>query len=670
MIQRAHALKINQFLMNLFITFTMTLILITFLSIILFKLHQLYFPLENLDILQAKFLGKEINAVQPKPDERFAFITMLLLLPILSYGLIKFTLSISHKNNHFLQFLTKVSICIFTALIIAFMYSSDFIMLVIPNIYQQSGTILCLSIFCLYGCYRLQKNPDLKSSSRKDIFFISSLIIISILLQSFSFRILSLSNVNGENNWVYHFGAVFYSVAQVFAGKTVLVHLPAQYGLYAELLNPLFKLIGLSVFKFSIVMAILQITSLITLFIFQMKIMHYKILICISMLTLCLITGFTWNFIGSPSLEVYYQYYPLRFFFPCIFVLSMFSFVKVKNLKKLILLSLLSSLAIIWNIESGIAIFGALIAYIGSFIVFPSQEFNRRSAIKFILYAVNIFLISIILFGFYLFFKSGHSLNLSLIFKYPSIFYKAGYAMLPISKMPDPWQIILAIYVFGIIGAVLNWINKRRPLHWEVIFYSSIMGLGLFVYFEGRSHPVVLILVSWPAILISFLLTDLAFRLARLQLISKVIIALCYPIFLFGLLATVTFMSSFPKLLKSGWDNSKLINSNKTEISRNIAFIKSHLNGKKEVAILASNQAVYYGELGLASSVTGPGLIEILLKSDLEELQNQLKNNTDVVFYQPNTNVLSGMYNLGNALDSYRVVATSPDNMQYLVKNK
>ena len=52
-----------------------------------------------------------------------------------------------------------------------------------------------------------------------------------------------------------HFLAYFDSVVQVFLGKTLLVDMAPQYGLYALLLKPLFKVIGLSVLNFTLVMA-------------------------------------------------------------------------------------------------------------------------------------------------------------------------------------------------------------------------------------------------------------------------------------------------------------------------------------------------------------------------------------------------------------------------------
>lgn len=661
----------NQFLINIVVAFSLGLIISILLAILFFKFHQLYYPLENLDIIYSEFLENLVGSIQPKPHERFAFIMLLLLLPLLSYSLVKLTLSISHRDKYYFQLCTKFIICILSILIIYVMYSSEYLMHILytTHFYQTKWVVYLLFGISIYISYYLQTPHVLNPKFRKYISLLTLLIVVSsILLQSISFRIQSLHHVDASGNWISHFGAAFYSVTQVFAGKTILVHLPAQYGMYSEILNPIFKIIGLSVFKFTLVMAILQITALMALFTFQWKLMRSKLLIGVSMLTLCLETGYTWCFISSEYMEAYYQYYPIRFFFPSLFVLGMLYFIRYKNLMMLLSLTLLSSLAIIWNVESGVAIYGSLLAYIGSFIVFPSKDFHIKNAITFTMYSIITFSLSIILFLLYLFIKSGYIPDLSLIFKYQTIFYKAGFAMIPIPTTLNPWQIIFAIYLLGLIGAVLNWVNKKRPLYWEAIFCLSIMGLGLFVYFQGRSHPIVLILVSWPAILISFILIDLIFRLVRLNLTPKVAMVFCFPILLFGLFATTKFILGVPMLLKSGLYNGKLMQANaETEITRNLAFIKSHLNGEKEVAILAPNQAVYYGETGVGSSVKGPGLIEVLLKSDLESLKEQLINNKQIIFYQSRDDMF-GTHDLGNALDSYRVVAKSQDGMSYLVK--
>ena len=87
------------------------------------------------------------------------------------------------------------------------------------------------------------------------------LVIIFLTLLPRGLSVHSVMNPHGFGcgAWNTHFQAIAYPLSQLFAGKPLLTAAPPLYGYYAEFLLPLFKLTGLSVFKFCLVQAALQI---------------------------------------------------------------------------------------------------------------------------------------------------------------------------------------------------------------------------------------------------------------------------------------------------------------------------------------------------------------------------------------------------------------------------
>jgi hypothetical protein len=89
--------------------------------------------------------------------------------------------------------------------------------------------------------------------------FLSLAIVFIVLLDSIFYNVFHLAVLGWDR--LMETNAVFYSMTQVLAGKFLLVNINSQYGLYAWFLLPLFKVIGLTTFKFSLVMGVLNAIS-------------------------------------------------------------------------------------------------------------------------------------------------------------------------------------------------------------------------------------------------------------------------------------------------------------------------------------------------------------------------------------------------------------------------
>jgi hypothetical protein len=59
-------------------------------------------------------------------------------------------------------------------------------------------------------------------------------------------------------------------------------------------------------------------------------------------------------------------------------------------------------------------------------------------------------------------------------------------------------------------------------------------------------------------------------------------------------------------------------------VASEIALIKAHSTTNQQCLILSQRQGIYYAETGTGSPMRGPGLAEMLLKSDEQRLRDRL----------------------------------------------
>ena len=116
-----------------------------------------------------------------------------------------------------------------------------------------------------------------------------------------------------------HFNVVFFPVVQVYQGKALLINCFSQYGLYPQLLLPLFCLVGLSVLSFTVVMALLTGASYTALWVFLWRACENKLAAFIGFAALLFNTWFFFS--KQTALHPYYQYLPIRLVFPAFLVL-------------------------------------------------------------------------------------------------------------------------------------------------------------------------------------------------------------------------------------------------------------------------------------------------------------------------------------------------------------
>ncbi|UUZ64990.1 hypothetical protein LP417_09875 [Polaromonas sp. P1-6] len=301
-----------------------------------------------------------------------------------------------------------------------------------------------------------------------------------MLVQIGAWRLLSEASITIDATWWNSADAVIYSIGQVVAEKTVLVDMPSQYGLFAEFVGPIFKVIGLSIFSFTSLWAMLQVISLGAVFYVAQRYIRDPALRIVVGVALVMVTFETSLWLIGVN-ERYWQYWPIRFLWPALSVLAFHHYTRSRTTARILVVSIIGALGSIWNVDSGLIIEIALAAFIVGKVVFLQVTERQKTRLERLALLRQLVLHGLVLaaavacMSAYLMVKSGHSLNWSWLFEYQRMFYGIGFMMLPMPMKPSPWMSIIAVYVLGIMTAVGSWAKSPRGRPADVIFYLSFL---------------------------------------------------------------------------------------------------------------------------------------------------------------------------------------------------
>ena len=83
---------------------------------------------------------------------------------------------------------------------------------------------------------------------------------------------------------------------------------------------------------------------------------------------------------------------------------------------------------------------------------------------------------------------------------FQATFYGLGFMMLPLPPWPDAWYCVAAGYVIALLLGLIQLRQGHALGRVLPLLYLSLLGAGLFTYYQGRSHFFNLVSVSWPLI--------------------------------------------------------------------------------------------------------------------------------------------------------------------------
>jgi hypothetical protein len=577
--------------------------------------------------------------VLPEPSEQFTFALLAILVPIVAL-----VLSVSRMEP--VSITDSGPACAYFPPIVAgiflwTIFGSDFLPTIARDFLKSytpldSGFLIAALLAAVLLCLELIRSSRSSTTGRRAGTFAAwAIFLTAVLLQMTSWRIVSFASVLPPiSPWEGHADPLFYVIAQVHQGKTLLSDLPSQYGLFPEMLSPIFRVVGLTVGRASLLFALLQMISMIGLFFVLERFVRSRLLLTITGLALVQLT-FATVVLNASYEDPYFQYWPLRFFWPAVSVVVFHWFSRRPNHLRACVLSAVGAVALVWNLDSGLFIVVAFGAYPAARSVMSWMTRSdagvhdnpgpRTYALALASHVAITLAIAAAFMGV-LTLKAGQPLRLRWIFEYQRVFADLGLAMLPLPRRPHPWMAVLAIYLAGLLQAFFMWKRGSRvTVKADILFYLSMLGLGLFAYYVGRSHILNLVAVCWPAAMLIAIFADDTLRMLRAKALAPSTITIAIVACAMLLLAAGSFVARVPLFTeRAGSQFSTRGQASDPLASSELAFIKRHAPAGSACLILASRQGIYHAQAQVASPYRGPGIVETVLIADQRRMMDEV----------------------------------------------
>ena len=680
--------KVDFFKISLSILSTIIiLVLINFFIILVYPDNS-----EALKLLSKELIIKQVHIwISPEPVEQIQILTTIILVPLLIFCNIKlFSLKFFSqiKISDSIYFL-NVALWFFS---LAFVFYLAFkfddpnsshrlaalhheLRIFIKTMISELRFLITIIIFPLITYFIFNGIPK---QYNKFLNWSLTSVIVFFLLGMFFLSICNRENYFGQFE---NLNAALYPVSQVQQGRAILIDFSSQYGLYAHFLYPFFKLINVNVVSFSVTMAGLTVISYSLILFGLRKIISNSLVVFLSFIAI-LYFSFYSSFINEYPL-VRYSYSPIRMIFPALILFLGFSY--ILNPRKLLyaLIIFLSSLSMLWNFDSGIVCFFSFYIYIlYEKLAVKNLRSYAAEFMKHTFISASILSLAFLLFSFIMFLQYDNFPNWNLFLKSTQLFGLLGFLSFPMAVFHS-WNLVFLVYLYGIyIGLNSVLLNNKKTLD-SAAFFVAIFGFGTAIYYLNKSVDSDFFVVMYPCFIL------LAIFLSKLLNIRSRANLLKIKNFLSVLIITFVLVTIFIQMLKP----EKLINKivdrtpdiisntlNNQFLSDGVELIKLNTNPNDQVVILLADEnhgwingapdSVLYLETRTSSPFPVPGSQTLLLKTDLDILNQSLANNiSSKVFidftgqkkYHPLMKIIDDNYYLDSWLGNWRMYVPKKD---------
>jgi hypothetical protein len=341
-------------------------------------------------------------------------------------------------------------------------------------------------------------------------------------------------------------------------------------------------------------------------------------------------------------LGIYFAYCPIRLLFPAVSMLAVYCYMVCPTaIRAAVSGALLGGPGVWWNLDSGVVALGSWACVLA--VKSLSEQLRRTAPARRTWRHVGISIaaaaVGFAAIYFALSVNAGRCINLRLLTRFQEVFYISGFCMLPMPLAPHLWEVIAGIYLAGLIYGLSGVIRAGQLAPGTaMILHLSVLGVGLFAYYQGRSHDYNLVHACWPAVCLAFLFADRLLAAVRLGLLPRVFAMGALPAALLGGACFVCSWEHMPPVIALHWSwlreglsrdpRPTLVTDAAEYIARCVrepnppGGIRS--KGDMSCAILSPNQATYFAMLGMRSALHGPSLYEIFLRRDFDALDEQL----------------------------------------------
>lgn len=626
----------------------------------------------------ALLISGMLKTCNPEPLEKTLFILGILAIPgfLFAYYLILKKI-IRNKSEYFIHKIWML-ICLYTSTIIPliiFIIMTTQSIYINPNlyfyIYFHHPTANHISIFLFVPCiiilYYLLKNdypPETKSGNIVTMIFYSICVLFILYISAINIFSIFTSN--------FHFDSVFYSIVQLFKGIPLGVDgFTNNYGLYPYFLNIIFKIIGLSVLKCSFVFCILIFLSFLLILFFLKNTVNNKLLVFLGFISVVYLPNLSYQVISiriTGNALPYYQYLPIRYIFPCLLLFLGSLYIKSGNKYLYIISSVVCSLALLWNFDTGIV---TLLSWIllNLYSEFESKEVGTifKNSLQHLAKILSIMITTILFFLFVVFIFYGRILDPgSLIHSY-FVFSQLSYYMLPMPLL-HPWNILALTYITGMGISVRAMIEKDITPWTKNMFLVTIMGTGMLLYYQGRSHDLSLfgpsfyffiLLTLFLDKILFFLKNNKNFIFAFLSILISTVLSLSI------VLIIINHKEEYA-LLNNSLTNIQAPSPEKNIIQTNCDFIKSHTSPSEKIIIFSADEATYFSRIPNASAFD-PSFFECYLKTDYDRFERLVSESDIKIFSAENYIFIVDAF---SGIMKYLEIVDSNGNMDLLMRKR
>jgi hypothetical protein len=639
---------------------------ITFIVFVWILLSSIKNPEPDAAVLQ-KIFNLPLDEFRPELRERTQYIAGVILFPVicalifLTFNYLVFRLK---GNVKYTQLIISVSaVALVVLLAAAGLRNVDNNYLLPSSLFRAPFLAISFCTIAFVGMLRSQyyqhENNSTKGLFTTSYFFLGACVILLIVIETI---------FNENEYWASqtHFIAFFDSVVQTYLGKTPLVDLNTQYGLYPVFLKPVLQLTGLSVVKFTVVMGLLKGIAFASLLLLLWKTVKNKAIAFFGFASIAFYLRLRMPV--DTSTDPYFQYVPLRFLFPTVFIFLAWLYIAEKKdgRKKLLyyFINLFCAIAVLWNTDTGLIVLLTWIATLlyQEWLIFRTRKLSATFIISILHILTAMGTLTLVVMGYclYAFTASGFWPDIQNSFAYTNLFYFYGYFMVPIPQAIHPWNMVVLIYMVALFISIRHFfeVNNLTPLQVNgkknqselttLIFSLSILGVGLLNYYVGRSQDIYLVWPTWPILILLTYFADnifsdfiRIFRRKSLPLASRMVFSprWMYKVFLFlivfsflasSILSIASYFSIYRALIASRM--SGISAGIPDRVRQGIELIQSKTHKGDKVLILSDFAPELYLYTNRTRPLVVPGFGELALNDDIKKITGFLASPPDNAF--------------------------------------
>lgn len=435
----------------------------------------------------------------------------------------------------------------------------------------------------------------------------------------------------------YDFNAVFYPMVQVYHGAQLLTeHFTNTYGLYPQLLLPLFRLIGLSVATFSGTMAVLTVGCFGLLLLVLWRLIANRLLL---IWTFAAVIFYVYCYSRTiTAFDPYFANIPIRLVAPMTALGLALRYRRGTGRVPTVAALTLLGVGVLWCPDFGVMTYFAFTLFLGYLRIDPVQPRRTAFALGEVL-LLSLVTLTGVFTGYALIMRLGYGVtpDLRLLFGTMKVFAALGMNMLPMPLI-HPWHLVALTFAGGLLATLPPLLDGTQDERSALLFLLTILGIGAFSYYQGRSHnwnllPVLLYVIPLWGICADRLLAHAAGN-------RRLFVPLAVLVFV---LAT-----SLPQLAHASRSLASLVEEREDYVAHlavqqrmeaSAAFIGRRTVPGEQVQIYTDPawQGLYHG-LTQRGSAFNPSYMDLFWRDDYVRFLNFLhKNATTKIYFDSNS---------------------------------